>query len=489
MTTSAIELVLNGRRVCIPQLPVTTTLLEYLRGAGGLPGTKEGCAEGDCGACSVAVLDRGAPEGPAWRAINACLVPVASLHGRTVVTVEGLAAGGEHHPAQQAMIDTLGSQCGYCTPGVVMSLFEATYRDDLDAPWKLDDQLCGNLCRCTGYRPIRDAAAQVAGSRPDDAFVAALEAPEASTEPLAALVQGEHFIAPRDLPSLWRAMEQHPDARLIAGATDLGLAITQRHERFAALISLLEVPRLRGITDTEAGWRIGATTRLSDLETWADTHLVPMARMLRFFGSRQIKNGATLGGNLVNASPIGDLAPVLLALDAVLVLASPTGDRRVGVDDFFESYRKTALRPGEILAAVEVEQPGSTTRLGAYKVSKRREMDISAVAAAMAVRTDLAGVVTHARLAYGGMAATPARAHQAEAALVGQAWGPAAIEQAVSALAQDFTPMSDHRGSAWYRSTVAANLLRGFYEETHEQAVVRLPDAPSGTVVIPEVQP
>jgi len=472
---------LNGRPVALPDASPTTTLLDWLR-AGGNTGTKEGCAEGDCGACTVAVLDEQAPGGPAWRAVCSCIMLLPQVAGRQVVTVEGLADADELHPAQQAMVDALGSQCGYCTPGFVMSLFEATYRDDLGCQAKKDDQICGNLCRCTGYRPIRDALDRVAGTQPDDRFQAALAADPAPLPAVDHRHGGQRLVRPDDWSSALAALAE-PGARVLSGATDLGLDVTQRHIAFPLLVDVGALPGMRDIAPLEdGGWRIGAGVRLSDLESWAADEAPLVARMLRFFASRQIKNHATLGGNLCNASPIGDLAPVLIARDATAVLRSTAGERLVPMAAFFEAYRKTALQPGELMAAVELPALAGHARAGAYKVSKRRELDISAVSAAFVVRTDRLGTVQHVRLAYGGMAATPARAHRAERALLGQTFDAAAIEDAAAMLAHDFTPLDDHRGSAWYRSTVAANLLRGFLRETETVRVPTLPDRPTGTI-------
>ncbi len=478
---------LNGEAVTVTDATPNTTLLDWLRRDARLTGTKEGCAEGDCGACTVAVLDAEAPEGPTWRAINSCLVLLPLVHGQRVVTVEGLAPRtGALHPAQQAMVDTLGSQCGYCTPGVVMSLFEATYRQDLRSPWQLDDQLSGNLCRCTGYRPIRDAATQVAGTRPADGFSAAMAAPAAEQPALRWVTEAGEAHIPTDFDALFDVLDRRPDARLICGATDLGLDVTKQGKRFECLVSLQGLP-LRGVTLAPGGgWRIGATTRLSDLELATEHALPPVARMLRFFGSRQIKNRATVGGNLCNASPIGDLAPVLLSLGAVAVIRGRAGERRLPLADFFVAYRKTALAAGEILAAVEVPPLGADAKASAYKVSKRREMDISAVACGLWVAVDAQQTITAARFGFGGMAATPARAPAAEAAVVGQPFSAATFAAAADALRSDFTPLSDHRGSAWYRMTVATNLLKGFFHEVRETAVPLLAARPSGTLLTPD---
>lgn len=482
---------LNGRAIEVDRASPNTTLLDWLRAArpadegrgDRLTGTKEGCAEGDCGACTVVILDPHAPGGARYRAVNSCLLLLPMVHGRTLFTVEGIGTPAAPHPVQDAMVEALGSQCGYCTPGFVMSMFEAAYRDDLDADWKLDDQLCGNLCRCTGYRPIRDAAKEIAGAGPEDAFRAALAEPASAPEPLDYATGTERFVAPTSLDAATALLAERPDARLICGATDLGLDVTKKHVRFPLLLSTEHIAELTGIEEDADGWSIGAAVTLTDLEDWSAHALPVLHRMLRYFGARQIKHRATLGGNLCNASPIGDIAPVLIALDATMVLASAQGERAVPIDRFFLDYRKTALQPGELLARVRVARPHATARLGAYKVSRRRELDISAVAAGMVVEIGPEGIVTAARLAFGGMAATPKRASRTEQALVGARWSEASARSASRLLDEDFSPMNDHRGTAWYRQTVARNLLLGFAAETTDRNFVPLPSGHAGTVV------
>ncbi|MCK6545376.1 xanthine dehydrogenase small subunit [Myxococcota bacterium] len=476
---------LNDQLVELSDVSPTTTLLRYLRDHAHLTGTKEGCAEGDCGACSVAVLERDADGHAAYRSVCSCLLFLPMVQGKRVYTVEGLRDGAGYHPVQQAVAGALGSQCGYCTPGVTMSLFEACYRDDLDEPWKLDAQMCGNLCRCTGYRPIRDAAVKLGGARPDDRFRAHL----AHAEPADMAIERyatptQQWSTPATLEQLWDVLDASPSARFISGGTDLALEVTKRFAEPASLVSLEALPSLRALTASDAGFSLGAAATLTDLEDFARTALVPLERMLRYFGSRQIKNRATIGGNLCTASPIGDLAPVFLALDATCVLLSRDGERRVPIRDFFVAYRKTALRPKEILAKVEVPHPAPGARLASYKVSKRRELDISTVSASFAIITGDDGRVVRARLAYGGMAATPARASATEAALEGQPWTEETVRAATARLAEDFTPISDHRGSAWYRAALAKNLLVGFFHETKDTFVPRLSDRHTATVEV-----
>ncbi len=476
---------LNDHWVEETNVSPSTTLLRYLRDTRALTGTKEGCAEGDCGACTVAVAERAEDGKPQWRAINACLLLMPMVQGKHVVTVEALKdpKTGQYHPAQEAMATALGSQCGYCTPGIVMSMFEATYRTDLDAAWKLDDQLCGNLCRCTGYRPIRDAAKQVAGTCPKDRFAAELKEAAPQSMQLDYQANGQRYFTPDTFSQLWDVLDMHPDARFIQGGTDLSLEITKKFARPPKLVSLEGVPELKAMHETVDGVSIGAGATLAEIERFTDKRLIPMARMIRYFGARQIKHRGTLGGNLCTASPIGDLAPVLLGLGAVAVMRSRAGERRVAMDAFFTGYRKTALAPKEVLAAVEVPRLPANALACAYKVSKRRELDISTVSAGFSVEVDSHGVVQRARLAFGGMAATPKRASGAEAALVGQPWDAAAIERAVAQLPKDFQPVSDHRGSSAYRGLVAQNLLRGFFEETKLHPVPRLTEHHTGTVV------
>jgi xanthine dehydrogenase molybdopterin binding subunit/xanthine dehydrogenase small subunit len=490
---SAIEFILNGRSVRVEDVSPNTTLLEYLRGA-GLTGAKEGCAEGDCGACSVAIIDRNSQGRSCYRAINSCLVPLCLMAGREIVSVEGVAGPDKLHPVQEKMVEGHGSQCGYCTPGFVMALFEGYYRGDIRQPDQLDDQLCGNLCRCTGYRPIRDAAIDAFPKRHkknrQDLFAERLKKSAAGLGAVEYEFAGEKFLRPTSLGGLLELLAQFPDGRLIAGATELGLDISKRFKKFPTLISVEAVPELKEIRRTDCEWRIGAAVTLTKIEEQMADEFPALADMLRVFGSRQVRNRATMGGNLVTASPIGDSAPVLLALDAKVVLASLQSrigvspvllsERTLPIGEFFVAYRKTALRPGEILKTIIVPrfaQPGVTRKCAWYKVSKRREMDISTVAACFTVDLDSDGVVRHARLAYGGVAAMPARARKTEQALLGKPWCEETVREVLPMLQDEFTPISDVRGSAEYRRALITGLFEKFYFDVGDE-VTRLTSLP-----------
>jgi xanthine dehydrogenase molybdopterin binding subunit/xanthine dehydrogenase small subunit len=454
------EFTLNGRTVRVQDAATTTTLLDYLRSA-GLTGSKEGCAEGDCGACSCAIVEKDAAGATTYRTVNSCIALLPMFAGREVVTVEGLAKeGAPLHPVQSAMVNHYGSQCGYCTPGFVMAMFEGFYRRDCQGALGISDQLGGNLCRCTGYRAIRDAALDAYGQREamaasgTDAFGKRLESPVAAPAALDYAADNGRFVRPTSLADLFAALQSHPKAALIAGATEIGVDVTKKFRAFPLLIATDAVPELNRIVKTDAAWRIGGAVTLSAIEEAVAAEFPSLAKMIKVFAARAIRNRATLGGNLATASPIGDSAPLLLTLDAELVLATAEGARTVALADFFIGYRKTLLAPCEIILEVLLPRAsfksGHVRRGSFYKVSKRRELDISIVAAAFSVDTDAAGIVRRARLAYGGVAATPVRARRAEAALEGRTLAEAATDVAVI-LAEEFKPIDDARSGAAYR--------------------------------------
>jgi xanthine dehydrogenase small subunit len=459
---------LDGAPHEIRDLDPNTTVLEWLRGDGGRRGSKEGCAEGDCGACTVAIA------GPAgrWRAVNACIQPIATLDGMALRSVESLrGAGGALHPVQQALVECHGSQCGFCTPGFVMSLHALLQQDPRPDDEAILRALAGNLCRCTGYRPIL-AAARRLRDRPlattdrDHAE----PADPARTTGLCYAAAGRRWFAPRSLAELDAALAQAPEARLVAGATDLGLEITKQHRRFPAMIALGGIDALNGIAEDADRLDIGAAV------TWAEAHPLLTAywpeldTLIARFAGLQIRNVATLGGNLANASPIGDGAPMLLALDASLELWRGGVRRHLKLSDFFRAYRCTALAPGEIIARIHVPKPGPDTHVAAYKVAKRQDSDISAVCAVFALDCDGERRIRACRIAYGGMAAVPLRLPKIEAHALGRIWDTALDAEMERALAAAMQPIDDLRASAAYRRHVAASLWRRFAAELRDGA-------------------
>jgi len=482
LTDRPIRFVHRGAVVEVAGLPATTTVLAWLREHSGRTGTKEGCNEGDCGTCTVMVgdlqddgdADHGAVR---WRTVNACLQFLPTLDGRALRTVEDLPAD---HPAPCAMVEHHGSQCGFCTPGFVVSLAALrVHRPDKPTRREIADALSGNLCRCTGYRPILDAA-EAMYDRPapvvdDRATVAALRSlrsdpPLAYTAPDPATGHDSRFLAPRTLDTLAATAAAHPQATLLAGSTDVGLWANKQFRPLPLLISVHAVPAFKAVTETDGVLHIGAGAALEDAWAALVAHLPQLHEYALRFASPPVRHAGTMGGNLANGSPIGDTAPVLMALDARIVLRHGDSQRTLPLDSFYTGYMKNQRQAGELLWRIEVPLPGASTQLRAYKLSKRFDCDISALACGLAVTLD-GGHIMAARLAFGGMAATVARAPGAEAALTGQPWTEATLQAACDALAQDYTPMSDLRGSAGYRVRSARALLRRFWLETR-------PDAP-----------
>ncbi|WFF43028.1 xanthine dehydrogenase small subunit [Salinicola endophyticus] len=457
-----IEFFLNGRRQCVEAAP-GTSVLELLRETLGHCGTKEGCASGDCGACTVAIAEAESAQPAPWRTANACITPAHQLQGCHLVTVEGLAQGEALHPAQAAMVECHASQCGFCTPGIVMSLF-ALHESRRQVPatplasQTLEAALGGNLCRCTGYRPIRDAAHAMStqpDSRPAWAEDASLES---AWRALGRASCATHYHTPQHLTELKQLRREHPQAPLVAGATDLWLGATQRLEQWPVVIDLRQVAELRRIEAEEAGWWIGAAVTYREWEPLLQAHYPAFAHLLERLGSAQIRHRATVGGNIANASPIGDTPPVLLALEARLRLAGPEGERELPLSAFFLDYRKTALRAGECIVAIWLPRPEPDAQLRVWKLSKRREDDISTLLGAFHWRQT--GERLHdVRVAFGGMAATPLRVPTVEAALEGKPATSETFADAKHALRAALTPLDDVRGSAEYRLTAAANLL------------------------------
>ncbi|MCB8873884.1 xanthine dehydrogenase small subunit [Acidisoma silvae] len=451
----------------------TQTVLDYLRDDETLCGTKEGCAEGDCGACTVMLAERDGTGGIRYRPVNSCIMFMAALDGKQLVTIEHLRGPeGKLHPVQQAMMDHHAAQCGFCTPGFVMSLATLHQAGATVERAEIADALAGNLCRCTGYRPIYDAARSAlakprgAEDRVADAvtLAAALNALDSGAETLDVTGSGRRFVAPRSLDELTRLLAHHPDALILGGGTDIGLWVTKQRQSLALLVATEHVPELRKIAVTETLLSIGAAVPYADAMASLTALHPETVTLLRRIGSRQIRERGTIGGNIANASPIGDMPPLLIAMGAVLVIVSAKGERRLAVEDFFKGYRRTDLQPGEVLAAIEIPKPTPDLRLGIYKVSKRFDQDISAVCAGFSFALD-GERVRSIRIGYGGMAATPVRARDVEAKLIGAVWGLPAVEAAMAGIDHAFTPLSDMRASASYRSLIARNLLLKFYLE------------------------
>ncbi len=470
-TRSDIRFWFRGVTISISGVSPQKTVLRWLREDERATGTKEGCAEGDCGACTVAVgsLDGDAPGGLRLRAINSCLLFLPALDGKALFTVEDLASGEALHPVQAAMVDLHASQCGFCTPGFVMSLW-ADYEERAAPPDRAEAAaaLSGNLCRCTGYRPIFDAAraawdypAAKLDRRP---VVAALRA-VAELPPLAYEAEGRRWDAPRSVDDLASLVEARSRARIVAGATDLGLRATKSLEDLGDLISVTAVDELKSIRAEAGGLAIGAGVALTDAFGALTDAFPDLAELAGRFAGVPVRNAGTLAGNVANGSPIGDSLPVLLALGASVVLRRGSGSREVPLDAFYTGYQKSVREAGEVITAIRVPRAEPGTELRAWKVSKRRDQDISAVCGAFSLVRDGRGVVTAARLAYGGMAAVPARARRAEDALLGRPFDEASLAAARAALDEDFSPLTDGRATAEYRRTVAKNLLTRFHAE------------------------
>jgi xanthine dehydrogenase small subunit len=448
---------LNGETVGVRDETAQTTLLDYLRSR-GLTGAKEGCAEGECGSCTV-VMVRPCGEGSAYKPVNSCLMFLPMAAGHEIYTVEALARGGQLHPAQRAMAKAGGSQCGYCTPGFVMSLFAEHYRPGRSGPCGIA-ALAGNLCRCTGYRPIRDAALSL-GPAPDDTFRARLSMPAPVPEGL----RYAAFSRPSSIAECFAILAEDPHARIVAGASDLAVESNLDGKRFSSLVSVELLPELRVFRETEDFVELGAALSLDEIGARWQNAPPFFDEWLELFASPPLRNRATLGGNLVTASPIGDSAPLLLALDGEVQIVSRSGTRTVPLHAFFTGYRRTVLQPGELLATIRIPKPLPRI-VRFYKVAKRRLDDISTVAAGFALGLDQAGRVEMARLAYGGVGAVPLRARAAEACLIGAQWDSAAVGRAQAAVEHELSPIGDHRGSAAYRLAMAKSLIAKFEHET-----------------------
>jgi xanthine dehydrogenase small subunit len=471
-----VRFILNDRGERLTEVRSSDTLLDHLRLARRLRGTKEGCAEGDCGACTV-LIGRRAKGGLVYEPVNACIRLLASVDLCHVVTVEHLAKGGELHPVQKAMVDLHGSQCGFCTPGIVMSLYGLWMRKPDASEGEIETALQGNLCRCTGYQPIVAAARAAAAASPEgDPLVAERAAILAR---LAALDDGrrvdirvgeDRVILPASVDDLAAVLGEVEKPTIVAGSTDVGLWITKFMRNIAPAVFIAHLEEMHGIEITAEGARIGAGVSYDEFQAAVDAEFPHLSDFWRRIGGWQVRAMGTVGGNIANGSPIGDTPPALIAMGATVTLRKGAERRTLPLEAFFIAYGKQDRAPGEFVEEIFVPRPAAGTLNAAYKITKRRDEDISAVAVGLQVAVE-DGVVRSARIAFGGMAATPKRAAKAEAALTGQPWNAQTIAAAQAALAEDFAPISDWRASAEYRSTVARNLLRRFFLESTGESV------------------
>jgi xanthine dehydrogenase small subunit len=439
-----VRFLLNGETVQIGQVGPTDTLLDWLRDRRGLTGTKEGCNEGDCGACTVMVRDADGA-----RALNACILFLPQIDGKAITTVEGIAGpDGTLHPVQKEMIDHHGSQCGFCTPGFVVSMAAAHLNSARDH----DDQLAGNLCRCTGYVPIVRAAEAAAEAPVPDWMARSPETPAPAGDRL----------TPESADALAALYLDHPDATLVAGATDVGLWVTKDMRDIAPAIFLNRCVDLKSVEVTDEGLRIGAMVDMNRMRALMQERHPSYAELIRRYGSVQVRNAATLGGNIANGSPIGDNPPPLIALGATLHLRQGDARRDVPLEAFFLDYGRQDRRASEFVEAITI--PNQPDRLRCYKLSKRFDQDISAVCGAFNIAVE-DSIVAEACIAFGGMAGIPKRAFNVEAALVGRPWTLETAEAAQEAIGEDFTPLTDMRASSAYRLETAANMIvRCFHE-------------------------
>ncbi|MFS8044191.1 xanthine dehydrogenase small subunit [Rhizobium sp. BR 314] len=473
--SDSIRFILNGEDITLSSLRPTETLLDFLRLQRRLTGTKEGCAEGDCGACTV-LVGRLIDGGLQYESVNACIRFVGSLHATHVVTVEHLAArNGTLHPVQQAMVDCHGSQCGFCTPGFIMSLYGLWLTTEKPSRAQIEKSLQGNLCRCTGYEPIVKAAEQVSQKRPSALFdplektradiIARLWAMQGGDT--ITITEGEdRLIVPGSVAALAQVLAEEPNATVVAGSTDVGLWVTKQMRRLNPVVFINHLTDLQKITVEDAGLTIGAGVSYSRAFTVMAEKIPALANLINRIGGEQVRNMGTIGGNIANGSPIGDCPPPLIALGATVRLRSATGTRGLPLEDFFIDYGKQDRNPGEFVESVYVPYPADDAHFAVYKLTKRRDEDITAVLGAFHLTLDDAGNVGDIRIAFGGMAGTPKRARTVEAELVGKPWTETTVTAIRPAFDADYKPLSDWRATAEYRQLTAKNLLLRFYLET-----------------------
>ena len=471
---------INGERRALEGTAAHSTALDWLR-TNGLSGSKEGCAEGECGACAMLVATP-TPEGnTAWTPVNACLVPVYALDGQEVITAEGLGSSDDLHPVQEKLAEAGGSQCGYCTPGFACSMAGEYYREDRTAASEHEEgcpahdaehgpngfdlhALSGNLCRCTGYRPIRDAAYSLGSPDENDPLQQRLSQPAPAPVATDVEVDGARFVRPATLAEALQTIHDEENAVLVAGSTDFGVEVKIRGRREPLVVAIEQLAELRTLDVTDDMVEIGAALPLSEVEKRLDGSVPLLAQLFPQFASRLIRNRGTFGGNLGTGSPIGDTPPALLALGARVVLASVDGEREVELADYFTGYRQSVRRADELIRAVRIPLPLAKVT-AFHKIAKRRFDDISSVAVAFALDIE-DGVVTAAKIGLGGVAATPLRATDSENALIGKPWNIQTVREVSEILKNEGTPMSDHRASSEYRSLMLGSALLKLYSST-----------------------
>ncbi|UDF31358.1 UNVERIFIED_ORG: xanthine dehydrogenase small subunit [Roseateles sp. XES5] len=472
---SELRFILNGQDVSLKDVTPDQTLLDWLRLSRLLKGSKEGCAEGDCGACTVLVGRLTPAGGLVYEGVNACIRFMGSLDGCHIVTVEHLAGAGDRlHPVQQAMVDYHGSQCGFCTPGFVMSLYALWMQSPNPTDQEIETALQGNLCRCTGYEPILRAARAVSeyGGTDKDPLLAERATMIARLKALkdgARVEVGEgkqRFVVPADLDDFAAVLEASPTATVVAGSTDVGLWVTKQMRDITPVVFIAGLDEMKSLSVKDGTISIGAgVTYTEAMETLA-RHIPALGPLIARIGGQQVRNMGTIGGNVANGSPIGDTPPALIALGATLTLRKGAVRRTILLQDFFIAYGKQDRQPGEFVEAVHVPVPPAAENFAVYKVTKRRDEDITATLGAFRLTLAGDGTVAEVTIAYGGMAATPKRATAVEAALIGKPWTEATVEAAMEKYAEDYTPLTDMRATAEYRALVAKNLLLRFYAET-----------------------
>lgn len=473
MTPNIVRFLLNNDEVTLEDIDPNLTVLQYLREIQFKSGTKEGCASGDCGACTVVIaeLDTNHVEQLHYKSINACITFVGNLHGKQLITVENLKDGAKLHHAQQTIVDNHATQCGFCTPGFVMSSFALHKQNKKPTRPQVLEALAGNLCRCTGYRSIIEAAVTSSEGVEEDSFARHYQETVTILKELQKLPapmlsgNGHHFIAPKNIGELAIELANEPQSTLVAGGTDLALSVTQNLATIDKLVYIGNVDELTNIKETASAIEIGSALPYSQFIDTLHHYYPELGEMIERIGSKQVRNNGTLGGNIGNASPIGDMPPALIALGATMTLHLNGIERTILVEDYFIDYKKTVLKPSEFIKSVQIPKPMSGQRLKLYKISKRIDDDISAVLAAIFIEQNADHQITNIRMAFGGMAAIPKRAHAAESVLQDNKLTKESVEEAKQALITDFQPMSDVRASSEYRMRVAQNLIEKCYVE------------------------